>query len=914
MTWTRERWTRIEAAFHEVAELPGPQRAERLVAVCGDDDDLRRQVQRLLAADASPADPLLDAGIGTALRGHDPLLGRRFGAWELVERIAEGGMGTVYRAERRDGDFEQEVAVKVLRLGLSSPGMRDRFARERQTLARIVHGNVARLLDGGTTEQGVPFIAMELVDGVPIDRFCDQQRASLRTRLALFAAVCRAVQFAHQNLVAHLDLKPANILVDAHGVPKLVDFGVAALLQAVGDGGGPGSVAVTRSRPLTPEYASPELLRGEPVGTGADVWSLGAVLYELLTGVRAFRPTRSDYELARVVSETDAARPSDAFADAAAAAERARCRAASGPELARLLRGDLDRIVQKALRRDVAARYASCRDLADDIERHLAGFPVAAREPSFGYRAHKFVVRHRLAVAAVTAVVVALVGGLWASLHLARVATRERDATAAARREAELARDAATVERDAAAAARAEAESARDRAEHEALHARVEAASSYVVAEFLGDTFLSGRFLADAGQRDAALATIRRKAEQVRRQHDDDVHLRANLLHALGRAALRVGAAADAEALLREAGDLRRDHFGADSLEYALSLGALGQFYYGEGRLPDALTALREAYRLQRECPHDVHTDIAMAANDLGAAERAAGNRDRARELHEEALALRRASDAPELVAESLNNLANCEVDPAAARRHLDEALQLRRQVFGADDPLTLQSASNLAACCLKLGQVDAARTLLVDVDRRALGLGALGHEARSAALRLLAWIELQQGDAAAAEAAIGAALALDRQRLGDGHAQLAAPLEIEAKVLERQARWPEACDRWAEVLRLRRGMLPADHRLLPLTSCSLGLARVRAGDVTAGLAELRAAAAALAGGAPADRVDAAVCLALGEEVAGEVEAAERRLRAALQTCRDEPAAAGRRGVVEGHLRELLRRRSERRR
>src|SRR5688572_14980809 len=229
MAWTRERWTRIEALFHEASQCAGAERGSLLAAACAGDDELRAEVERLLAADEDH-DELIDHGFAVALRGRDPLLDHRFGAFRLVERIADGGMGVVYRALRVDGDFTQDAAVKVLRLGLSTAAMRERFARERQTQARLVHPNVARLLDGGTTEQGVPFFAMELIDGVPIDRFCDEQKATLRQRLSLFATVCRAVQFAHQNLIVHLDLKPGNILVDVHGVPKLVDFGVAGLL------------------------------------------------------------------------------------------------------------------------------------------------------------------------------------------------------------------------------------------------------------------------------------------------------------------------------------------------------------------------------------------------------------------------------------------------------------------------------------------------------------------------------------------------------------------------------------------------------------------------------------------------------------------------------------------------------------
>ncbi len=488
MTWTRERWAQIESVFHDVSQRDAAERDAYLGVACGDDHDLRAAVARLLRADG--ADDLLDEGVAVALRGKDPLLQSRFGAFRLVERIAEGGMGTVYRAERVDGDFEQEVAVKVLRLGLLTDSLRHRFARERQTLARLVHPNVARLLDGGTTEQGVPFFAMELIDGVPLDRFCDAQQATIRRRLHLFATICRAVHFAHQSLIVHLDLKPSNILVDVHGVPKLLDFGVAGLLEGTTET--TAAAPTTRTRPLTPEYASPELLRGEPVSTAADVYSLGVVLYEVLTGTRPFRPTRSDLDMLRTVCETDALRPSATFADVAADTDgsaeasrhaRAERRSASAGEMVRSLRGDLDRIVAKAMRKEPHRRYASCQEFAEDLDRYLRGFPVTARDASIGYRVTKFVRRNLASVLAATAVLLALLGGIVVSLDMASVARAERDIATAARRQVE----------------------------HEVEHARIEANSSDIVASFLSATFLSSQYFPDPQQRDSVVATIDRR-------------------------------------------------------------------------------------------------------------------------------------------------------------------------------------------------------------------------------------------------------------------------------------------------------------------------------------------------------------------------------------------------------------------
>lgn len=882
MTWTRERWLQIESMFHDISQRAVPERAAHLATQCGDDLDLRVAVERLLAADGE--DDLLDDGVGVALRGKDPLLHTRFGPFRLVERLADGGMGTVYRAERVLGDFEQQAAVKVLRLGLLTDSMRERFARERQTLARLVHPNVARLLDGGTTEQGVPFFTMELIDGVEVDRFCDERQARVRQRLELFATICRAVHFAHQNLIVHLDLKPSNILVDSSGVPKLLDFGVAGLLEGVAPSA---AAAVTRSRPLTPEYASPELLRGEPASTASDVYSLGVVLYELLAGTRPFGPTRSDLELLRVVCETDAVRPSSTFDErvggqevAASRHTRAERRAATSVEMLRTLRGDLDRIVGKAMRKEPARRYTSCQELAEDVDRYLHGFPVAARDASLGYRVSKFVRRNVVGVLAAAAVVVALLGGIVATVHMADVARNERDIATAARRQVE----------------------------HEVDHARIEATSSALTAAFLSDTILSSTFLTDPQQRRNVLATIENKAAQVRREYADQEHLRANLLDALGRACLSFDAFELAAVLIHEAAAIRLERFGPDSLEQALSLASLGQMFYKQGRVTEALTAMRERYRLHKELRVDVHTDLALAANDLAAAERAAGNRGRARELHLEALAIRRADGDPVLIAESLNNLANSEPDPAVARAHLTEALRLRTEVLGLDDPLTIQTSTNLGSLALSQGDFATAQRLLREAVQRAHGIGDLGMEGLAVSLRSLAYAELRQGDAEAAVAAIDEAITLDRQRLGPSHARVASDLEVRAAIQQQQGAWTPAVATWREVLNLRQAALPAGHRLIALTQSSLGAALTRVDGGPEAIAVLREALASQQANMPAaaaDTVDTLVNLADALERAGDIAAAEQQLLAAVQLCTNEADAASRTKVARRYMQKF---------
>jgi serine/threonine protein kinase len=350
------------------------------------------------------------------------LEGRRIGPYRLQAKIGQGGMGAVYRAVREDDAFQKTVALKLVHAGATREHLA-RLARERQILARLQHPNIAVILDGGTTDAGHPYLVLEHVDGTPIDAYCDARGLGTRARLALFHTVCAAVHYAHQNLVVHRDLKPANILVSADGAPKVLDFGIAKLLAAGID---PEQAPTATLLPLmTPEYASPEQVRGQSVTTASDVYSLGIVLYELLTGVRPYA-VRADSldEIVRAVCETEPQPPSSAARTKGAGTTTVppmRKRPSASE-----LKGDLDTIVLKALRKEPSRRYLSVLELAEDVRRHLEGLPVLARKDTVRYRMSKFVGRHRAAVVATALVFMSLAGGLAASLRQARIAEANR--------------------------------------------------------------------------------------------------------------------------------------------------------------------------------------------------------------------------------------------------------------------------------------------------------------------------------------------------------------------------------------------------------------------------------------------------------------------------------------------------------
>lgn len=420
---TPERWEQISAIMEGALAFEGEKRREYLAEACTGDSELRAEVESLLASHEQAGSHFLntEASAAPALaRSNRTCAGDRIGPYLIEKLIGNGGMGEVFAAVRADGQFEKRVALKLVRGGYSSDYVLARFRTERQILASLGHPNIAQLLDGGTTEDGIPYLVMELVEGVPIDSYCDQQSLNVTERLLLFRQVCNAVQYAHQHLVIHRDIKPSNIFVTNDGVPKLLDFGIAKII------GETGSSEATLYRPMTPEFASPEQVRGEPITTASDVYSLGVVLYRLLTCRSPYRvKTTSAHELSRAITETDPDIPS--LAAQGGPAESIVVPEGSLARLGKRLRGDLDAIILKALRKEPHRRYGSVEQFSEDIRRHLEGLPVYARKGTWAYHSLKFVRRHRGSVVAACLVLLALLGGIVATVHEARIARANRE-------------------------------------------------------------------------------------------------------------------------------------------------------------------------------------------------------------------------------------------------------------------------------------------------------------------------------------------------------------------------------------------------------------------------------------------------------------------------------------------------------
>ncbi len=416
-----ENWQKVKLILEEALEIAPALRDDFLEKNCAGDERLRREVESLLEFENDSFDPLeqpVHSFIGENGSAEKSLIGKTVGKYKILREIGAGGMGSVFLARRDDGEFDQTAAVKFLRQGFFSRTALNRFRRERQILARLRHPFIAQLLDGGATDDDTPFLVMEYVEGEPITKFADRKNLSLEARLDLFGKVCEAVSFAHQNLIIHRDLKPDNILVSEDGTPKLLDFGIAKLLSETDI-----KATLTRHQALTPEYASPEQLLGKNITTASDVYSLGIILYKLLTGEHPFiKDGMTADQLWQTISRNEPARPSLVKTKSQGNDQNPKSKIRN----LKSLRGDLDNIVLKALRREPERRYATVAEFSRDIKNYLAGYPVSARPDTFSYRTKKLISRNPLAFSAILIAFVSLIAGLFAVSYQARIADAER--------------------------------------------------------------------------------------------------------------------------------------------------------------------------------------------------------------------------------------------------------------------------------------------------------------------------------------------------------------------------------------------------------------------------------------------------------------------------------------------------------
>jgi serine/threonine-protein kinase len=746
-------------------------------------------------------------------------------------------MGAVYRAERADGQYEQQVAIKVLNPALVSPDSRGRFQTERQILARLAHPLIARLLDGGSTEEGAPYLVMEFVDGEPIDAWCERHALDTAARLRLFVQVCRAVDFAHRNLVVHRDLKPGNILVDAQGVPRLLDFGIARLVDAEG-------ATRTGDTLLTPTHASPEQITGGAITTATDIYALGVLLYDLLTGRLPHAPTTgSPVALARAIVETEPPRPSSAVTlGSSRRLQQAQRRGERlTPErLARELQGDLDNIVLMALRKEPQRRYATAQELADDVERFLAHRPVSARPDTLAYRGAKLVRRHPVAVPASAA---ALLLSLAAAAAFTWRLAEERDRALAAERSARR------------------------------------------TAEFTSSLLRGTGANEEASRRISVRELLDKAAQRVAEELREDPEVAGRLHSALGSAYHSWGAYAEAQRVLQAAlADLRAQHDGPHA-DVAEVLSLLGTVAHDRGELEAGLTWAREAEAMWRVAGSPAQhatalTDVALSLNSLR-------RREEAEPVFREALARQRQAHGGDHadIAWTLNNLAwglhaMGRLDEAAG--YYEEALAMLRRLGAANAEL-FQVLNNLAGLHGDRGDIDTAERMLREVLALVEGLyGPSGHAAVARAHSAVGVLAIERGRYEDAASHTGIALEANRKLLGEKHPWTAITMQTHAIALLGLGRLDEAEALLRRSLAVRREILPPGHA--DTISSHFGLARVALarGDLPLAERELGTAMDVIAKIQSPDRLQRdAVELLLGRVVAMQGRRAQGRAIAA---------------------------------
>jgi serine/threonine-protein kinase len=664
----KARWRRVDALLDAALDLEPHERGAWLDRACAGDGELRAEVEQFLGfcvdAEGFLEHPAREVG-ALLVAGNEE--GTRIGPYRTLGVAGRGGMGVVYLAERADDQFHMRVAIKVLAHGVDGGHAVRRFLDERQILARLQHPAIARLLDGGVTEAGLPYFVMEYVEGTPLDRYCDERGLDVGARLALFCRVCEAVEYAHRNLVVHRDLKPGNILVTADGEVKLLDFGIARLTERGDDVERTG----TAGRWMTPEYASPEQVRGEPVTTASDVYALGVLLYRLLSGRSPYETaSRTPHEVERAILETDPRPPSQPTGPSGA-------RSAG----TRRLSGDLDAIVLKAMRKEPERRYPSAQALREDVQRHLAGRPVEARAGSRRYRAAKFVRRNRLAVSAAAVLALSLLGGLGGTLWQARHAARQ--------------------------AARAE---------------RVKA--------FLVDVFDQSDPEQVNGDSVTARQLLDGGAARIRAELAGEPETQAEMYLLLGRIYRRLGLAARAEPLAGEALAIRSRLYGPADLRTAEAREQQALLAADQGRLPEAERLMRgvQAVRARRLAADD--TLMGATHAELARIFQAAGRWDEAEHAVRAALAIDRRNGASRLqLADHLELLANVlrlrgrsDSSIAAARAALDARLAADPQRTRLSTHAAMVSLGSIYEAHGDFAQSEALFRRAIDFDRRRLG------------------------------------------------------------------------------------------------------------------------------------------------------------------------------------------------
>jgi eukaryotic-like serine/threonine-protein kinase len=810
-----DRWRALSPYLDEALAMPAESRAAWLADIRARDAAFGADLEHLLAAHEALQDSLfLEYALPRVHDADDPssLEGQIVGSYRLCSLIGQGGMGSVWLAERCDGRFEGRAAVKLLNVALMGRAGEERFRREGNFLAKLTHRHIARLIDAGVSAASQPYLVLEHVNGQPIDRYCDEQALGIEARIRLFLDVLEAVAHAHANLIVHRDIKPANVLVSVDGQVKLLDFGIAKLLKGDAQWGGSPvgeASALTRGAgaPLTPEYAAPEQMAHGQVTTATDVYALGVLLYVLLSGQHpAGADLRSPVTLMRAIVDVEPRRMSDVVVSRTEApealADHALRRDTTSSRLRRLLRGDLDTIVAKTLKKNAPERYASVTALADDLHRFLRREPISARPDTRRYRAARFARRHVGALSAATAVALVLAG--MTAFYTVRLTT-ERD----------------RAKREAVKAARVS----------ETLTSLLTGADP--IANRASSDGLTVRGLLDA------------TAERVQKELGDQPEAQAEIFTVIGRMYRRLGLYDKAQYALERALTTGRVAFGPEHASVAQTLNDLGALAAEKGDYKTAAASLESALSIRRNIYGPEHTNVADTLAELGRIYQDQGLNARAEPLHREALAIRRKALGDEAgeTAVSLSDLASVlrlNGDLEGAEALLRQSLAVNRKTRGEAHAMTATTLHDLALVTAARGDATTAESLfrkVMDTHRRALGES---HPLVAVTLNSLSRILREQGRYDEAAAALEGALTIARPALGSDH-QLVAIYTINLASVRLARKEPEAAEALLrDALRIRvmsPQLIPNRRRISPEDDWSVGATKNLLGAALTALA-----------------------------------------------------------------------------
>jgi serine/threonine-protein kinase len=865
-----DRWRLTESIFEEAAQLPMAERAAFLVRACGPDLELRREIQSLLEADENAAGFLAQPAV-FAEAPPSLLAGQMVGPYRVEARLGEGGTSMVYLAVRADNAYQQKVALKILKYGADRPDLAARFRSERQILASLDHPGLARLLDGGTTEDGRPYLIMERIEGVAIDQYCDQHRLGLDARIDLFRQVCATVQYAHQNLVVHRDIKPSNILVAADGVPRLLDFGIAKLLEGAKL---PGTfeTTMTGQRWMTPQFASPEQVEGGAVTTATDVYSLGVLLYLLLTGHLPYQfPPNRPEALERAIVEQDPEHPSTAVGRASSQPGPNPSDPVSGKgpqieavcearglrpqQLRRKLKGDLDNVVLMALRKDPQRRYGSVELLSEDLRRYRKGEPIGARPDTLAYRTRKFISRHRVGVGVAAT-------GLAVILGLTLLMTVQAVRLAHQRDEIRIERDKALEARDFIEEVFTVSDPGEARGETVTAREILDKGAARVMAKLQDQpetqaslALAIGKVYLHLGLNDRSLPLLQKSLEQRLRLHGDSHLDVADSLLALSVLDQNRGNFTAAEAAQRKVLEIQRRQLGDEDRRVGDTLTDLSVTLLSMAKYGEAEAVVRQALAIHRRVP-GLHEDVAYDLNNLGSVLRRAGKLVEAEAVYREALAVARSVFGPAhpQLTRTINNLAVALMekgDLASAETLGREALEMTRKLYGAEHPDIALQLSNLGSMVGARGDNDGWISMAREALEMRRKLFGPDHEQVAMSLVGLGRAREQALDYPAAQPLYEEALRIQREVYGSDHPRVAEVLGHLAELYFAKGDREHAEPLAGETLEIRRKTLGESHPEFGWSLLTLGSIRLAAGSGEEAERLLRQGLAVLAKGLP---------------------------------------------------------------